>query len=488
MIASAAARLIASHCSSSSPRRAGASTVKYGAGAVRVGVREAAGDDPVRAADLAHRRAPSPSHRVVEGVEALPRDRRLERLATARPSRRTCRAGRARAGTPRARRRPRRRGAPSARSSHVPPCSAQSASAARHPRARPDASADSKPSTSSAREPSPANVSAASRASIRRQFAGCRPGLRRARAPPRRRRRSRAKRTARRRAVRAACGRTRTHASVITPSVPSEPSSSRSGLGPAPEPGSRRDSHAPAGVIARTDSTRSSMCVSRVAKWPPARVAIQPPSVESSNDCGKWRSVQPVRRELLLQRRARARRPGCAPRRETASTSSTRSSAAEVERDRARVAVADARLDAADDARAAAERDHRGARVGRPLEHALDVGLVARARDDVGRVVEAPAEGAHDVAVGAPVGVAHALVAVASVQIAASAAGRREPRRRQLDRLQRHRPLGLGRAEAEVLRAARRPPRAPRSCDELLVLAAPAPVVARAAASRRGER
>ena len=39
-------------------------------------------------------------------------------------------------------------------------------------------------------------------------------------------------------------------------------------------------------VRARTDSTKSSMCVWSVAKWPPARVAIQPPSVEYSNDCG----------------------------------------------------------------------------------------------------------------------------------------------------------------------------------------------------------
>ena len=35
------------------------------------------------------------------------------------------------------------------------------------------------------------------------------------------------------------------------------------------------------------------MCVGPVAKWPAARVAIQPPSVERSNDCGKKRSVIP---------------------------------------------------------------------------------------------------------------------------------------------------------------------------------------------------
>jgi hypothetical protein len=56
-------------------------------------------------------------------------------------------------------------------------------------------------------------------------------------------------------------GRTRTHASVMTPSAPSEPISTRSGDTPAPDPGSRRDSHTPAGVTARTDWTRSSMWV-----------------------------------------------------------------------------------------------------------------------------------------------------------------------------------------------------------------------------------
>ena len=35
------------------------------------------------------------------------------------------------------------------------------------------------------------------------------------------------------------------------------------------------------------------MWVQTVAKWPPARVAIQPPRVENSNDCGKWRRVSP---------------------------------------------------------------------------------------------------------------------------------------------------------------------------------------------------
>ena len=101
---------------------------------------------------------------------------------------------------------------------------------------------------------------------------------------------------AHRRATPGSVGRgcTRTHASVITPRMPSEPSSSRSGRRPgAASPAAAATPTRPHGVIARTDSTRSSMCVQTVAKCPPARVAIQPPSVESSNDCGKKRIVSP---------------------------------------------------------------------------------------------------------------------------------------------------------------------------------------------------
>jgi hypothetical protein len=57
----------------------------------------------------------------------------------------------------------------------------------------------------------------------------------------------------------------RIQASEMTPRIPSLPMTMRSGLGPAPEPGSRRLSHQPAGVSMRTDSTKSSMCVWLVA-------------------------------------------------------------------------------------------------------------------------------------------------------------------------------------------------------------------------------
>jgi hypothetical protein len=54
---------------------------------------------------------------------------------------------------------------------------------------------------------------------------------------------------------------TRIHASVMTPRIPSDPRNSRSGDGPAPDPGSRRLSTTPAGVTTRIVSTKSSMWV-----------------------------------------------------------------------------------------------------------------------------------------------------------------------------------------------------------------------------------
>ncbi len=132
--------------------------------------------------------------------------------------------------------------------------------------------------------PSPAPVISASPASSSRQLEGSRPAWTISRiasqASPKRSKRTVAE------ALNSGRGRTRTQASVIAPRIPSLPSSRRSGDGPAPEPGRRRLSQVPRGVTARIDSTRSSTWVSLVAKWPPARVAIQPPSVAYSNDCG----------------------------------------------------------------------------------------------------------------------------------------------------------------------------------------------------------
>ena len=111
----------------------------------------------------------------------------------------------------------------------------------------------------------------------------------------------------------------------MTPSVPSEPQRKRSGDGPAPEAGRRRVSSTPRGVTARSPWTNSSMWVKSVAKWPPERVAIQPPSVDHSKACGKWRSVSPWGFSW-----ASSDGPSVPPwiraERDAASTSSTRSS------------------------------------------------------------------------------------------------------------------------------------------------------------------
>ncbi len=181
---------------------------------------------------------------------------------------------------------------------------------------------DSKPSTSRLFSPVPAPVMPASIASSRRQLAGYRPDWEISRTAAAAARKS--SNSTPHEALNSGRGRTRIQASPITPRIPSEPISARSGEGPAPDPGSRLLSQVPRGVIARTDSTRSSMWVWRVAKCPPARVAIQPPRVAYSKDCGKWRRVRPCSRSCS------SRRGPVAPAwiraaSDSASTSSTRS-------------------------------------------------------------------------------------------------------------------------------------------------------------------
>jgi hypothetical protein len=56
-------------------------------------------------------------------------------------------------------------------------------------------------------------------------------------------------------------GTTRIHASVITPSAPSEPSTSASGEGPAPLDGKSFDCHTPRGVSIRVAAVSASMRV-----------------------------------------------------------------------------------------------------------------------------------------------------------------------------------------------------------------------------------
>ena len=101
-------------------------------------------------------------------------------------------------------------------------------------------SADSNPSTSSAAR-SPTPVEQRLGRVEQPAVGGVQPGLRDRAGRVDARRRSRRSAPTRRAAnVGRSCRRI--HASVMTPSVPSEPRNSRSGDGPAPEPGSRRDS------------------------------------------------------------------------------------------------------------------------------------------------------------------------------------------------------------------------------------------------------
>ena len=139
------------------------------------------------------------------------------------------------------------------------------------------------------------------------------------------------------------------------------------------------------------------MCVGPVAKCPPARVAIQPPSVERSNDCGKKRSVIPCSASCSSSRGPVA--PAwIRAARDTGSTSSTRSS-----RPRSSDIPPATRVDAADDARPAAVRRDREVLGVRALERAQHARLVVGPHDDVGQVRELAAQRAHDVEVGAPV-------------------------------------------------------------------------------------
>ena len=120
------------------------------------------------------------------------------------------------------------------------------------------------------------------------------------------------------------------------------------------------------------------MWVSRVAKWPPARVATQPPRVENSNDCGKQRSVRPRSRSW-----SSSTGPG-APAwiraaRETLVDLEHPVEPAEVDRDGAGILARQPRLDPAADAGAAAVGDRGEPLVAAPREHRLDLRLVARA-------------------------------------------------------------------------------------------------------------
>ena len=229
----------------------------------------------------------------------------------------------------------------------------------------------------------------------------------------------------------------------------------------------------PLGVIARTASTRSSTCVGPDGEVPAG--ARRDPASEGRELEGLRVEAhgQPVSAELLLQPRARGAGADARGARDRVDLEHP-VERAEIERRRAVERRRDPRLDAADDARAAAVGDHGDVRARRPFEGGLHVRLAARADDEVDDVLVAPAEGADRVDVGLAEAVAGA-VAVVDRADRGQRARDGDPRRRQRGRRQRL--LDLGRAKAERLDdAGGRGPRLGRADDG--VLEPPSPAVA----------
>ena len=150
--------------------------------------------------------------------------------------------------------------------------------------------------------------------------------------------------------------------------------------------------------------------------------------------------------------------------------------ATQVDRHHPGVGVAHPRLDPADHARPAPIRDRRQPLLGAPREHHLDLALVAGMGDQVRRVLDPAPESAHDVAVGPAERVRDALVGVGAEQMG-ERPWRLDARRRQFDRLERHRLLDLRGPEPELLADPRRR-RLELLAGERLVLEPPAPVLA----------
>ncbi len=112
--------------------------------------------------------------------------------------------------------------------------------------------------------------------------------------------------------------------------------------------------------------------------------------------------------ELLLQRRSGNTRLDTRRARDVVDLEHA-VQAREVQRDHAVKARRHVRLDAAADARAAAVGHHRGFRAGRPLEHLLHLPFRGREGDSVGDVIELPAKRADGVEERATVRVTHAI-------------------------------------------------------------------------------
>ena len=265
-------------------------------------------------------------------------------------------------------------------------------------------------------------------------------------------------------------GRTRTHASVTMPRMPSEPSSIRSGDGPAPGAGqpprlpraARR--HRAHGLDDVVDVRLDGREVPAGARRDPAaeRRQLEGLRVEAQR--------QVERAQLALERRPG--RAGLDQRRARDVVDLQHAvHRAHVERDDAVEARRHLALHAAADARAAAVGHDGDVRARRPLEHGLDVALPARARDDVGREVEAAVKATHDVGVGLAPGVRRAGVVVARAdrcEVRRRRDARLRPTRRRRARpacapRRRRRSAGARRARDRPRAAALRTTRRPRT-------------------------
>ena len=124
-------------------------------------------------------------------------------------------------------------------------------------------------------------------------------------------------------------------------------------------------------------------------------------------------------------------------------------------------------------------------RLGAPFEHRLELGLVAGPRDEVGWVLDLAAEAPDDIAIGLAEPVRDTLAAVCGDDCG-EPARRLEPRRPELDPLERQRLLGIPAEPEPGANPGRR--RGQLGGRGLLVLIPPAPVLARTRRSGRPAR
>ena len=225
-------------------------------------------------------------------------------------------------------------------------------------------------------------------------------------------------------------GCTRTHASVITPSVPSEPSSIRSGEGPAPEPGRRRDCPR-AGRRDRADALDEVVDVGELRREVPARARRDPAAERRELERLREEAHrQAVRAEQLLDARPGSRRRRCAPR-------------ARPRRARAAPSSAPRSSDSAPSKRAGMRGStppttlvpppYGTTATFAPAAHSSSAAtsrLVARARDDVRDVLVDAAERADGVEVRLAVGVRRALAVILRADGRERAGRRRDARLR----------------------------------------------------------